>query len=61
MKVEENGDEWGLLWLREANFSIGDWSDILGRLIRRPKKAPEPKRPLKQLLRPKSCPQAPGR
>ena len=52
VKVEENDDEWVFkLRLREANFSIGDWSDILGRLIRRPKKAPEPKRPLKQLAK----------
>ena len=52
VKVEENDDEWVFkLRLREANFSIGDWSDILGRLMRRPKTAPEPKRPLKQLAK----------
>ena len=52
VKVEDNDDEWVFkLRLREANFSIGDWSDILGRLMRRPKKAPEPKRPLKQLAK----------
>ena len=52
VKVEDNDDEWVFkLRLREANFSIGDWGDILGRLQRRPKKAPEPKRPLKQLAK----------
>merc|ERR1712072_275785 len=62
VKVEDNEDEWVFkLRLREANFSIGDWSDILGRLMRRPKKSPcsETKTAF-EAARQKACPQAPA-